>query len=113
MAIYIAAKRGFLHLNVFLDIFSRKVVGWFMDTRIKDTLAMSALNQVIGRKRPAQVLIVHTGQGAQYTSKRFCALLQRHGFNQSMSRKGDPYDNAVTESFTAPGKESFLPSSKP
>ena len=96
---YIPTKHGFLHLAVFIDIFSRKVVGWAMDTRIKDTLAMSALNQAIGREHPSKGLMVHTDQGAQYTSKRFCALLERHGFSQSMSRKGNPYDNAVMESF--------------
>ena len=96
---YIPTKHGFLHLAVFLDIFSRKVVGWAMDTRIKDTLAMSALNQAVGREHPSKGLIVHTDQGAQYTSKRFCALLHCYGFCQSMSRKGNPYDNAVMESF--------------
>lgn len=73
------------------NIFSRKVVGWAMDTRVKDTLAMSALNQAVGRERPGRGLIVHTDQGAQYTSKRFCARLQRHGFSQSMSRKSNPH----------------------
>ena len=96
---YIPTKHGFLYLAVFIDIFSRKVVGWAMDTRIKDTLAMSALNQAIGREHPKKGLIVHTDRGAQYTSQRFCSLLQRCGCVQSMSRKGNPYDNAVMESF--------------
>ena len=87
---YIPTKHGFLHLAVCLGIFSRKVVGWAMDTRVKDTLAMSALNQAVGRERPGKGLIVHTDQGAQYTSKRFCALLQRHGFSQSMEQKRQP-----------------------
>ena len=96
---YIPTKRGFLYLAVFIDIFSRKVVGWAMDTRIKDTLVMSALNQAIGREHPEKGLIVHTDRGAQYTSQRFGAMLNRHGYIQSMSRKGNPYDNAIMESF--------------
>lgn len=96
---YIHTKHGFLYLAVFIDIFSRKVVGWSMDTRIKDSLAMSALNQAIGREHPGKGLIIHTDRGAQYTSHRFTALLQRYNCVQSMSRKGNPYDNAVMESF--------------
>lgn len=96
---YIPTKHGFLYLAVFIDIFSRKVVGWSMDTRIKDSLAMSALNQAIGREHPEKGLIIHTDRGAQYTSHRFGVLLQHYGFIQSMSRKGNPYDNAVMESF--------------
>ena len=96
---YIPTKHGFLYLAVFIDIYSRKVVGWSMDTRIKDTLAMSALYQAVGREHPEPGLIVHTDRGSQYTSQRFGALLIRYGCQQSMSRKGNPYDNAVMESF--------------
>ena len=70
---YIPTKRGWLYLAVFIDIFSRKVTGWAMDTRIRDTLVLSALNQAIGREHPPEGL--------------------------SMSRKGNPYDNAIMESF--------------
>lgn len=66
---------------------------------IKDTLVMSAFNQAIGREHPEKGLIVHTDRGAQYTSQRFGALLLRYGCRQSMSRKGNPYDNAIMESF--------------
>ena len=96
---YIPTKHGFLYLAVFIDIFSRKVTGWSMDTRIRDTLVLSALNQAIGREHPDPGLIIHTDRGSQYTSQRFQALLTRGGFVQSMSRKGNPYDNAVMESF--------------
>ena len=96
---YIPTKHGFLYLAVFIDIYSKKVVGWAMDTRIKDTLAMSALNQAVGREHPEKGLVVHTDRDSQYTSHRFAALLQRYGGVQSMSRKGNPYDNAVMESF--------------
>lgn len=71
----------------------------FLDTRIKDSLVMSAFYQAVGRELPNEGLIVHTDQGAQFTSQRFQALLLRYGCKQSMSRKGNPYDNAVMESF--------------
>jgi len=96
---YIPTRHGFLYLAVFIDVFSRKVVGWSMDTRIKDSLAMSALYQAIGRENPPPGLILHTDRGSQYTSQRFGALLLRYGYLQSMSRKGNPYDNAIMESF--------------
>ena len=96
---YIPTRHGFLYLAVFIDVFSRKVVGWSMDTCIKDSLPMTAFYQAIGREHPEKGLIVHTDRGAQYTSRRFTALLERYGCRQSMSRKGNPYDNAIMESF--------------
>lgn len=96
---YIPTKHGFLYLAVFIDVFSRKVTGWSMDTRIQDSLVMSAFYQAIGREHPNEGLIVHTDRGLQYTSQRFQALLLQYGCRQSMSRKGNPYDNAVMESF--------------
>ena len=92
---YIPTRHGFLYLAVFIDIFSRKVTGWSMDTRIKDSLVMSAFYQAVGREHPDEALIVHTDRGSQYTSQRFQSLLLRYGCRQSMSRKGNPYDNAV------------------
>ena len=96
---YIPTKHGWLYLAVFIDIFSRKVVGWAMDTRIRDTLVLSALNQAIGREHPQTGLIIRTDRGCQYTSQRFQSMCFRYGFRQSMSHKGNPYDNAVMESF--------------
>jgi len=92
---YIPTRHGFLYLAVFIDIFSRKVTGWSMDTKIKDSLVMTAFYQAVGREHPDEGLIVHTDRGSQYTSQRF----QAFGCQQSMSRKGNPYDNAVMESF--------------
>jgi len=70
-----------------------------MDTRIRDTLVLSAINQAIDREHPLEGLLVHTDRGSQYTSQRFQALLLRYGLCQSMSRKGNPYNNAIMESF--------------
>lgn len=70
-----------------------------MDTRVRDSLVISAFYQALGREHPSDGLIIHTDRGAQYTSQRFQAVLKRYGYQQSMSRKGNPYDNAVMESF--------------
>lgn len=67
-----------------------------MDTRIKDSLVMSAFYQAVGREHPNEGLIVHTDQGAQFTSQRFQALLLRYGCKQSMSRKGEERENIHT-----------------
>ena len=96
---YIPTKHGWLYLAVFIDIYSRKVTGWAMDTRVRDTLVLSALNQAIGREHPPEGLIIHTDRGCQFTAHRFQSMCIRYGFRQSMSRKGNPYDNAIMESF--------------
>ena len=96
---YIPTKQGFLHLAVMIDLYSRKVVGWSMSSGISERLATGALNQAIGRENPAAGLIVHTDRGSQYTSRAFQKALDENGFTHSMSRKGNPYDNAVSESF--------------
>ena len=96
---YVPTKQGFLHLAVMIDLYSRKVVGWSMSSGISEKLAVSALNQAIGRENPSAGLIVHTDRGSQYTSRAFQRALGEAGFTHSMSRKGNPYDNAVSESF--------------
>ena len=75
-----------------------------MDTRIKDSL----VNQAVGREHPNKGLLVNIDRGSQYTSQRFQALLLRYGCHQSMSRKGNPYDNAVMKFFTVRLKESLF-----
>lgn len=92
---YVPTKHGWLYLSLFIDTFSRKVVGWGYG----DTLVLSALNQAIGREHPLEGLIIYTDRDSQYTSQRFQAMCIRYGFVQSMSRKGNPYDNAIMESF--------------
>ena len=70
-----------------------------MDTRVRDTLVLSALNQAIGREHPPEGLSIHTARGRQYTPQRFQAMCIRYGVCQSMGHKGNPYDNAIMESF--------------
>jgi len=96
---YVPTKKGVLYLAVFLDIYSRKVSGWSMGRKMKDTLVMDAFMQAYGREHPEKGLIVHTDQVSQFTSGNFQALLRTHGPISSVSRKGNPYDNALMESF--------------
>jgi putative transposase len=96
---YIPTKKGTLYLAVFVDLFSRKVVGWSMSNKMKDTLVIDAFLQAYGKERPNAGLIVHTDQGSQYTGGNFRTILAKYGAKHSNSRKGNPYDNAVMESF--------------
>lgn len=96
---YIPTKKRTLYLAVFIDIFSRKVVGWAMDTRMKEQLVISAFNQAYGKEHPEPGLVVHTDQGSQFTSGNFQSLLRAKKAVHSESRKGNPYDNALMESF--------------
>ena len=96
---YVWTREGWLYLAVVLDLFSRKVIGWGMGERLTAEIALSALNMAIINRRPLAGLIFHSDRGVQYASEAFRKLLERHGFVQSMSRKGDCWDNAVAESF--------------
>lgn len=90
---------GWTYLVVFLDLFSRMVVGWAVSARMTADVVNLALERAIARRRPGKGLMVHTDRGSQFASHAFRNLLERHGFMQSMSRKGDCWDNAVVESF--------------
>jgi putative transposase len=96
---YIPTNKGTLYLAVFMDIYSRKVVGWSMGNRMKDILVMDAFMQAYGKEHPESGLIVHTDQGTQFTGGKFQSLLKKYEAVHSQSRKGNPYDNAVMESF--------------
>lgn len=96
---YIPTKKKTLYLAVFVDVFSRKVVGWAMDTQMKECLVMNAFRQAYGKEHPEPGLIVHTDQGSQFNSGNFQLLLKAKEAIHSESRKGNPYDNALVESF--------------
>lgn len=97
---YIPTQSGFLYLAVVIDVFSRKVVGWSMSPRMLENLVIDALEQAVGRENPPKdKLVFHSDQGTQYTSRAFQNSLKSHGIEQSVSRRGNPYDNAVAESF--------------
>jgi len=96
---YLWTQEGWLYLAVVIDLYSRKVVGWSMGSRMKAQLVCDALTMAIWLRKPGAGLIVHTDRGAQYASHEYRQLLSTHGFVGSMSRKGDCWDNAVAESF--------------
>lgn len=109
---YVPTKKGILYLAVFLDIYSRKVSGWSMGRQMKDALVMDAFMQAYGREQPEKGLIVHTDQGSQFTSGNFQTLLRTHGAISSVSGKGNPYDNALMESFYRTIKRELIQDAK-
>lgn len=96
---YIATEEGWLYLAVVIDLFSRKVVGWSMDSRMKAKLVNDALLMALWKRKPEKGLIWHTDRGSQYASESHRAILKEHHVVQSMSRKGNCWDNSVAESF--------------
>jgi putative transposase len=92
---YIWTQEGWLYLAVVIDLFSRKVVGWSMSSRMKASLACDALQMALWRRHPNTGLLVHTDRGVQYASKEYRGLLTAHGCVGSMSRKGNCWDNGV------------------
>ena len=96
---YIWTMEGWLYIAVILDLYSRQVVGWAMSDRLTSDFVIKALNQAIGRRNPGTCCIFHSDRGVQYASSDFRNVLKGHDFIQSMSRKGNCYDNAVAESF--------------
>ena len=96
---YIWTQEGWLYLAVVLDLFSRQIVGWSLDSRMSRTLVMNALRMAVWRRKPARGLIFHSDRGSQYCSYDFQAMLTTYGMISSMSRKGNCWDNAPMESF--------------
>lgn len=96
---YIRTAEGWLYLAIVKDICTRKVVGYACSASIDTDLILDALYMALGRQKPPRNLIFHSDRGIQYASHRFRQALELAGIRQSMSRKGDPYDNAVAENF--------------
>lgn len=96
---YVPTNEGWLYLAAVLDIYSRKVIGWQLDKRLNTELVEQALKHAIEERRITEGIIFHSDQGVQYASDSFRHLLKKHGFIQSMSRRGNCYDNAITETF--------------
>ena len=96
---YIPTGEGWLYLATVIDLYSRKIVGWSMDDTMKVSLVNDALNMAIVHRNPPKGLIWHTDRGSQYASYSHKDLLKKHGIIQSMSRRGNCWDNAVAESF--------------
>jgi putative transposase len=96
---YIATTRGWLYLTVFIDLFSRTVVGWALSSSLSAEMVLTALSRAVRNRRPRSGLIIHSDRGVQYACSDFRKVLKKHKYVQSMSRKGDCWDNAVAESF--------------
>ena len=96
---YIRTHEGWLYLAAVIDLYSRKVVGWSMGSRMQTSLALNALLMAVWRRKPTDKVIVHSDQGAQFTSQEWREFLSDHNLEASMSRRGNCYDNAVAESF--------------
>ncbi len=95
---YVATDEGWLYLAAIIDLFSRQVVGWSMKPHMRQDLVSDALRMAWFRRRPAPGLIMHSDRGSQYCAKEFTGALESYGMRPSMSRKGDCWDNAPTES---------------
>jgi putative transposase len=96
---YIRVRHGFVYLAAVLDACSRKVIGYAVSDRLDTALTLTALRMAIDRRKPSEGVIHHSDQGVQYASHEYIEELTVHGFQISMSRKGNPYDNARMESF--------------
>jgi putative transposase len=96
---YIQLRREFVYLAVVLDAFSRKVVGWALSRSLGSRFVVAALEMAIRERQPAPGLVHHSDRGVQYASREYGALLEKHQMLASMSRPGNPYDNALCESF--------------
>ena len=96
---YIRLRTEFVYLAVVLDAFSRRVIGWALGRTLEAGLAVAALRMALIARRPAPGLVHHSDRGVQYASHDYTDLLRQHHATISMSRKGNPYDNAACESF--------------
>jgi putative transposase len=96
---YIRLRAEFVYLAVLLDAFSRRVIGWALGRTLEAGLALSALSMALRQRHPAPGLVHHSDRGVQYASGDYTDLLKQHKIQISMSRKGNPYDNAACESF--------------
>jgi len=94
---YIPTRQGWLYLAIVVDLFSRRIIGWATSTVADTRLALAASELAFATRQPAPGLLVHSDQGCQYTSDRYVAHVREHGAVQSMSRKGNCWDNAVVE----------------
>lgn len=96
---YVATDEGWLYVAAVMDLCHGKIVGWSMDKTMTAKLTCNALKQALLRAKPSRGLLCHSDRGVQYASREYRSLLKRHGIVQSMSRKGNCWDNAPMESF--------------
>ena len=95
---YVRTGQGWLYLALVMDLWSRKIVGWAMADHLRSALVVTALQRAQTQHQPGQGLLVRSDRGGQYASQETCAFLAGHGWTASLSRPGNPYDNACMES---------------
>lgn len=105
---YIWTLEGWVYLSSVMDLYSRKIVGWSLDSHMKKELPIQALKMAIHSRQPGTGLIHHSDRGSQYCSHDYIDILKEKEMKISMSRKGDPYDNACIESFHATIKKELV-----
>ena len=96
---YIKTYEGYSYLAVVIDLYSRKIVGWAMQSRQPTDLVLQALMMAVWRRKPTRNVLIHSDQGTQFTSIEWASFLKHHNLEHSMSRRGNCHDNAVAESF--------------
>src|SRR5690606_28287605 len=105
---YLPTGQGFLYFAAIKDLCTKKIVGWSMSATIDAKLVVDALVMAFTRQRPSAGLVLHSDRGSQYASADFRAKLKQYGMRQSMSRRGNCYDNAPMESFFSSLKGEYL-----
>jgi putative transposase len=96
---YIRTHEGFAYLAVVIDLYSRRVIGWSMQSRQTTDVVVQALVMAVWRRKPNEKVLAHSDQGPQFTSMDWVSFLKHHNLVHSMSRRGNCHDNAVAESF--------------
>ncbi len=96
---YVWTYQGWLYLAVVMDLYSRQIVGWAMDKRMKKELVLDALAMAYWQRKPCEELLHHSDRGSQYACHKYQKRLESYGMKPSMSRKGNCWDNAPTERF--------------
>ena len=105
---YIWTAQGWLYLAVIIDMYSKKIIGWCTDKRMTKSIVIRALLMAVGIRNPKPGLIIHSDRGSQYASYDYQRLLKQFGMTPSMSRKGNCWDNAPTESFFGSLKQEWI-----
>lgn len=105
---YISTREGWVYLCIFMDLFSRKIIGWKSADNMRKDLVVDAIDAAIIARKPPTGLIVHSDCGGQYKSKKYRRRLKKHGIRQSMTDGGSCYDNAFAESFFSRLKNEWI-----
>lgn len=105
---YVKTSAGWVYLAAVIDLFNREVIGYSLSKRPNSELTMRAMANALVSRKPSDRLVFHSDRGCQYSSKTYLDYLEEHNIESSMSRKGNPYDNACTESFFATLKKEWI-----